>query len=325
MKLPQKLAGIAALTATAFTVSSQVQAADEVNVAFFLEWATPNMIAKVEQAYDDAMGVKVNWTNFDAGTQMTEAMLSGDIDISYSQGLAPFITGVNGGAPIRTIGIAVGYPANPCIVANGSGITMDNASELEGKTVAVPLATMADYSFRMQMRALDVDLDSLTIVDQAPPDGVVSLADGAVDMACLFGGNTIKTALENGSKLMSDEDMQKAGIISFDVISVTDDFAKANPDLVKAFMEVTDEANQAFAADQGKMDVIAAESGMDMDTTKNQMADFVLPTNAEQLAEYFSEGGLAAQAIEVVGGAFATDENPALEDYSKVIDTSFLK
>lgn len=283
------------------------------------------MIAKVEKAYDDAMGVKVNWTNFDAGTAMTEAMLSGDIDISYSQGLAPFITGVNAGAPIKTVGIAVGYPANPCVVASGSGITMDNASELEGKTVAVPLATMADYSFRMQMRALDVDLDSMTIVDQAPPDGVVSLADGAVDMACLFGGDTVKKALEVGDKLMSDAQMQEAGIISFDVVSVTDAFAKANPDLVKAFMEVTNEANAAFAADQSKLNLIMAESGMDEETTVNQMADFVLPSNEEQLNEYFSEGGLAAQAIAIVGGAFATDDNPALEDYSKVIDTSFLK
>ena len=325
MKLPHKFAGIVAATATALAVSAPAKAVDEVNVAFFLEWATPNMIAKIEKAYDDAMGVKVNWINFEAGTQMTEAMLAGDIDISYSQGLAPFITGVNANAPIKTVGIAVGYPANPCIVKSGSGITMDNASELEGKTVAVPLATMADYSFRMQMRALDVDLNALTIVDQVPADAVVSLTDGSVDVACLFGGDSIKNALEAGDKLMSDADMQKAGIISFDVVSVTDSFAKANPDLVKAFMEVTDEANAAFAADQSKLDVIAKESGMDKETTMNQMADFVLPSNEEQLNEYFNEGGLAAQAIAVVGGAFATADNPALEDYSKVIDTSFLK
>ena len=61
-------------------------AADGVNVAFFLEWATPNQIAKVDKVYDDAMGVDVKWTNFSTGVQMTEAMLAGDIDIAYSQG-----------------------------------------------------------------------------------------------------------------------------------------------------------------------------------------------------------------------------------------------
>ena len=35
--------------------------------------------------------------------------------------------------------------------------------------------------------------------------------------------------------------------------------------------------------------------------------------------------GLASVAIAVVGGAFATAENPALDDYSAVVDTSFLQ
>lgn len=53
------------------SMASIAQAADSVNVAFFLEWATPNQIAKVEKAYDEAMGVDVNWTDFSTGVQMT--------------------------------------------------------------------------------------------------------------------------------------------------------------------------------------------------------------------------------------------------------------
>ena len=45
---------ISSVAATASLVlagmASTAQAADSVNVAFFLEWATPNQIAKVEQA-----------------------------------------------------------------------------------------------------------------------------------------------------------------------------------------------------------------------------------------------------------------------------------
>ncbi len=312
-------------TAIAAGLAMPVHAADEVNVAFFLEWATPNMIAKAESAYDDAMGVKVNWTNFDAGTQMTEAMLAGDIDISYSQGLAPFITAVNANAPIKTIAVAVTYPSNPCIVASGAGITADNASELEGKSVAVPLATMADYSFRMQMRTLGVDLAEMTIVDQVPADAVVSLADGSVDMACIFGGDSIKKAMESGAQLMSNEAMADAGIVAFDVISVTEKFAQENPELVQGFMDVTDEANKAFAKDQSKIELIEKESGMDKETTMNQMADMTFPTKEAQMSDFFNDGGLAATAFSIVGGAFATEDNPAREDYSAVIDTSFLK
>jgi taurine transport system substrate-binding protein len=88
-------------------MAATAQAAESVNVAFFLEWATPNQIAKVDKTYDEAMGVDINWTNFLTGVQMTEAMLAGDIDIAYSQGLAPFVTAVQQGAPLKMVGIAV--------------------------------------------------------------------------------------------------------------------------------------------------------------------------------------------------------------------------
>ena len=313
------------LAACLTLIVGSAAAADSVNVAFFLEWATPNQIAKVEKTYDDALGVPVNWTNFDAGTQMTEAMLAGDIDIAYSQGLAPFINAVNADAPLKLVAIAVQYPANDCVVRNGAGIDKTNATELEGKAVAVPLATMADYSFRMMMRALDVDIDEITIVDQVPADAAVSLADGAVTMACGFGADSMAKMYEAGAPLMSNDDKEAAGIISFDVVSVTEKFAQENPGLLRTFLEVTAQANADFAADRSKIDVIAKDAGLSVDKTEAQMADFTFPSAAAQLTEYFNDGGIAAVAIGVVGNAFATPENPALEDYSQVIDTSFLK
>jgi len=316
----------AAAVITGVLSSPAMAAAERINIGYFLEWATPNMIAKVEMAYDEALGVPTAWTAFDAGTQMTEAMLAGDIDISFSQGLAPFINGVNANAPIKMVGLAVQYPANECVVRNGAGIDMTNASELEGRTVAVPLATMADFSFRMQMRALDVDVKKITIVDQVPADAVVSLAEGNVDMACIFGGNALAGALEVGKQLMPAGEMEKNGIISFDVVSVREKFLQENPDMVKTFMDVTNQANVDFAKDQSKIGLIQKESGLkDIEATEKQMATMSFPTNAEQLEKYFGKDGIAATAIKVVGDAFATKENPAKDDYSVVIDTSFLK
>ncbi|MFT5896900.1 MAG: taurine transport system substrate-binding protein, partial [bacterium] len=293
--------------------------------AFFLEWATPNQVAKVLKTYDDEMGVPVNWTSFDAGTQMTEAMLAGDIDISFSQGLAPFINAVNANAPIKLVAIAVQYPANDCVVRTGEGIDSSNASELEGKSVAVPLATMADYSFRMMMRALEVDVSEITVIDQVPADAAVSLADGAVAMACGFGGNAMAKMYEAGEVLMTPEQKDAAGIISFDVVSVTEKFMQENPDLLRTFLEVTDAANVNFGDTEDEMLVIARDAAMSVEDSRAQMATMTFPSASLQLETYFNDNGLASAAIAIVGNAFATAENPALEDYSVAIDTSFLK
>ena len=316
----------AAAAVAALTLSGAAQAADSVNVAFFLEWATPNQIAKVDKAYDEAMGVDVNWTGFSTSVAMTEAMLAGDIDIAYSQGLAPFVTAIQQGAPLKMVGIAVVYEANDCFVANGLGIDSSNASELEGKTVAVPLNTMADFSFRKQMAALNVDTSTMTIVDQAPPDGAVSLADGSVDMACIFGGASAKAAGEVGTPIMSTQEKTDAGIGSFDVISVTEKFANENPELVSSFLEVTEEANAAWQATPEQIRKVANDAGMDFTTTQNQMNGFIFPTAAEQAADYFGNGGIAAAAAESLGAVFVkTNIKNYKGSVGAAIDGSFLQ
>lgn len=312
------LAGTMALTAL-----SSARAAEEVNAAFFLEWATPNQIAKVNKTYDKVMGVKVKWTDFKTGVAMTEAMLSGDIDIAYSQGLAPFVTAIQQGAPLKMIGIAVVYEANDCFVRNGIGIDSSNASELEGKTVAVPLNTMADYAFRKYMTALKVDVSKIKIVDQVPADGAKSLADGAVDMACIFGGASAKAAGEVGTPIMNKAQKIKAGIGSFDVISTTEKFATEHPELVKSFLEVTNDANAAWKATPEQIAIVAKDAGMDIPTTTKQMADFIFPTSKEQLEKYFGKDGIAANAAASLGLVFSKTSDG--KSIAKTIDGSFLK
>ena len=313
----------AASVVLGLTATTSIQAADKVNVAFFLEWATPNLIATVDKAYDKAMGVDVNWVDFSTGTAMTEAMLAGDIDIAYSQGLAPFVTAIQQGAPLKMVGIAVVYEANDCFVRNDLGITSSNASELEGKTVAVPLNTMADFAFRKYMAHLDVDISTMKIVDQAPPDGAKSLADGAVDMACVFGGVASKASAEVGTPIMSKQQKVDAGIGSFDVVSVTEKFATENPELLKTFLEVTDEANSSWKGSDAEFAKAAQASGMDVSTTKAQVADFIFPSVDEQLSQYFGKNGTAAAAAASLGLVFSSDSDGSA--IAKTIDGSFLK
>ncbi len=322
MKSKLKSALLAAGVTTALTVAPTTFAAEEVNVAFFLEWAMPNQIAKVDKVFDNAMGVDVKWGDFSTGVAMTEAMLSGDIDIAYSQGLAPFVTAIQQGAPLKMVGIAVVYEANDCFVRNGLGIDSSNASELEGRKVAVPLNTMADYAFRRYMTHLDVDMSTLQIIDQAPPDGAASLADGAVDMACIFGGASSAAAGEVGTPIMTPQQKVDAGIGSFDVVSVTEKFATENPELVRAFLEVTEEANAAWKGSDAQIAKVAKDAGMDIPTTKAQMASFIFPTSKEQKEKYFGRDGIAASAAASLGLVFRGDSDGSA--IAKTIDGSFL-
>ena len=317
---------LGSLVAFTLSMSAAFSAANEVRIAFFLEWATPNQEAKVKKVFDDALGVPVKWTNFATGGEMTEAMLSGDIDISYSQGLTPFVNAVNAKAPIKLVDIAVlyGMGGTTCVVSKASGVTKANAAQLEGEKVAVPLGTMADYVFRETMKAVGADASKMTVVDMVPEDGSAALQNGDVAMACLFGGKSIENALKAGTRMLTVGEAKDAGIAGIDVTSVTNKFLKENPGMVRTFIEITHEYNAKFNSGKSDMNLIAKDAAMDLAGTKKQMGGFEFPNAATMKSKYMNKKGILMNYLSVMGKMFATSENPALKNYSKVVTTKYL-
>jgi taurine transport system substrate-binding protein len=316
---------LGSIVALAFTASVAFSAANQVRVAFFLEWPTPNQEDKVKKTFDDALGVPVKWTNFANGGAMTDAMLAGDIDISYSQGLVPFINAVKSKAPLKLVDVAMEYGmgGTTCVTSKASGITKANASELEGKKVAVPLGTMAEYVFDESMKVVGADRKKMDIIQMDPEEGAAALISGDVVMACLFGGNSIKAALASGSRLLSVQEARDAGIQGIDITSVTDKFMKENPGMVRTFIEVSHEANARYRAGKSDISIIAKDAEMSVADTKDTMGGFKFLTPAET-KKSMSKGGLLMKYLDGMGKTFGTAENPTLKDYSKTVDTSFL-
>ena len=316
---------LASIVAFSLSISVANSAANEVRVAFFLEWPTPNQEDKVKKLFDKALGVPVKWTNFANGGAMTDAMLAGDIDISYSQGLVPFINAVKSKAPLKLVDIAMEYGmgGTTCVTSNASGITKANASQLEGQKVAVPLGTMAEYVFIESMKVVEADRSKMEIIQMDPEEGAAALVSGDVVMACLFGGNSIKAAVAVGSRLLSVQEARDAGIQGIDITSVTDKFMKENPGMVRTFVEVTHEANAKYRAGKHDINIIAKDAEMSVADTKDTMDGFKFLTAAET-NKSMSKGGLLMKYLEGMGKTFGTDENPTLKDYSKTVDTSFL-
>lgn len=288
-KLMSAVAGVAMLSS-----ALPALAADEITIGYFLEWPMPFQYAKAMGTYDDALGVKVNWVSFDAGTAMSAAMASGDVQMSVSQGVPPFVVATSAGQDLQILDVAVSYSENDnCVVSEGLEIDKDSASELAGKKVAVPLGTAAHYGFLKQMSHFNVDVGSLDVVDMAPPDGAAALAQGAVDMACGWGGS-LRRMLEHGNVLLTGAEKEELGILVFDVTSAPAGWVAENSDLAAKFLQVTADANAMWAdpANQAKMlPVIAKDAGMDEDATMETISTFIFPTVEDQLSGKWLDGG----------------------------------
>ena len=277
---------LGSIVALNLSISVANSAAKEVRVAYFLEWGSPNIEDMVKGNYAKALGVPVKWTNFTNGGAMTDAMLAGDIDISYSQGLVPFINAVKSKAPIKLVDIAMEYGmgGTTCVTSKASGITKANGSELEGKKVAVPLGTMAEYVFDESMKVIGADRAKMDIIQMDPEEGAAALVSGDVVMACLFGGNSIKAALAVGTKVLTVQEARDAGILGIDITSVTTKFMKENPGMLRTFVEVTHEANDRYRAGKHDMKALSKGSEMAVADLKGQLdgMKFLTPAETEE-------------------------------------------
>lgn len=318
-----KKTGALAAAAALYASSALAGGHGEITVGYFLEWPMPFQYAKVMGTYDEAMGVKVNWVSFDTGTAMSAAMASGDVHISVSQGVPPFVVATSAGQDLQIIDVAVSYSDNDnCVVAAELEIDQDSAGELAGKKVAVPLGTAAHYGFLKQMSHFGVALDSVTVVDMAPAEGQAALAQGAVDMACGWGG-ALRRMKESGNVLLTGAEKEELGILVFDVTSAPADFVAENDDLVAAFLDVTADANAMWAAGNtaDMLSVIAQDAGMSEADTDSTMSTFVFPTVEDQLGAKWLGGGaqefmkgvadvfVAAGSIDAAKASYADNVN----------------
>ena len=312
-------------------LSAQTAAAGghgEITVGYFLEWQMPLLAAKASGAYDEALGMKVKWVSFETGTAMSAAMASGDVQLSVSQGVPPFVVATSGGQDIQIVDVAVSYSDNDnCVVAEALEIDKDSAGELAGKKVAVPLGTAAHYGFLRQMDHFGVDVASLQVVDMAPPEGAAALSQGAVDFACGWGGG-LSRMKEYGNILLTGTEKQELGILVFDVTSAPASFIAENGDIVATFVGVTAAANAEWKENQSDdmLAVIAEQSGMDLEAARSSIAGFEFPSVEEQLsAAWF--GGNAAPFMKGVADVFveAGSIDSALDDYADTVNTGPLE
>ncbi|GFE62984.1 taurine ABC transporter substrate-binding protein [Litoreibacter roseus] len=329
MTLKRKLMG--AVAGVAMLTGAQGALADghSLTVGYFLEWPMPFQFAKVNGLYDEALGTTVNWVAFGSGTEMSAAMASGDVQISVSQGVPPFVVATSGGQDLQAVDVAVSYAENDnCVVASGLEIDKDSASELAGKKVAVPLGTAAHYGFLKQMDHFDIDVASLDVVNMNPPEGAAAIAQGSVDMACGWGG-ALRRMKEHGNVLLTGAEKEELGILVFDVTTAPADFVAENGDMLAKFLQVTAEMNEMWnegSKQEEMLPVIAQDAGMELEATRETIATFEFPSVEDQLSDKWFGGG-SQEFMKGVAEVFveAGSIESARDSYSSAVNTAGLE
>ena len=318
----------ALLAASVLAAAAGVAAAadpEKITVAYFREWPLPNQVAQAEKWYDQELGVEFEWRPYNTGVEMADAMVAGEVDISFSMGVVPFALAVTAGAPIQVVGVAVDTGgADNCVIYKKEAIDRANAHELEGRKVAVPLNTVTHYKMLRSLVFLGVNVDKVEVMDMSPHDIDDMFIRGELAMGCSWGG-PLRRMKGHGWELLSANEQDRLGIRAFDVIAVTNDFAAKHPELVVKFLAVTDRTIE-YLDDEPDMarPIIAKAAGLDLKHSDIVLSLFDFYTRDGQLTERWMLGGVQTFLKEVADFFEQQGKIPqALGDYGPTVDARF--
>ena len=300
----------------------------QISVGYFLQWPTPSQFSQMKKTYDSVLGLEVEWVSFANGNEMNAALADGRIQIAYAHGHVPFLVGVSNGLDLTMVGVAVGYSENDnCILRRDAGIGRAQIDRLQGRKVATPAGGVTHFRLLEMLRHLGVDPARVEIVaTESASAAADALRRGEVVMACAY-GNALRGMADLGEPLMTAAELEAIGLKVFDTITVATDFMNEHPEIVQAFMDVTEASNAQWRKNSNLMEAaIAKAAQMDPQSASETLAWFSFPSAAEQKSAAWL-GATVPDYTRKVAEFFVAQGrlSKSLDNYDRFITTRFLR
>ncbi|MET7478141.1 ABC transporter substrate-binding protein [Streptomyces sp. NPDC005648] len=202
-------------------------------------------------ALHDGHTYKVDWQDYATGAPITAQMTAGKIDIGSMGDFPLLINAARGkqlGRPTRLVSVT-GYNLrgglNTIVTAPDSKLT--SLADLEGKKVSTSVGSAADGTLVRALQRAGIDPDKgIEKLNQQPAVGASALAAGSTDALSQFVAWPGLLAFQGKAKALYDG--AELNLPTFHGVTARQDFAKAHPAVLEAFLKSQAEATDYLNA-----------------------------------------------------------------------------
>ena len=267
-----------------------------------LDWATYNpvsLLLKEKGFLEEALkpqGIKVRWTQSLGSNKALEFLNGGAIDFGSSAGAAALLARINGN-PIKVV-YAYSRPEWTALVTRKeTGIT--KVAGLKGKRVAVTRGTDPHIFLIRALQGAGLTEKDAKLVLLQHPDGRTALDRGDVDAWAGLDPMMAAAEIESDDVLF----FRDPAANTWGVLDVREDFAKANPDLVRTVISAYEKA-RAYAIENPaalRAALVAATKLPEAVVSRQlERTDLSQPNVGPAQAEAIRAAGLALQQAGVI-------------------------
>ncbi|QLA79655.1 sulfonate ABC transporter substrate-binding protein [Acidovorax sp. JMULE5] len=178
------------------------------------------------------LGVKVTWTEFNAGPVQLEALNVGSIDFG-DVGEAPPIFAQAAGAPLVYAGATVPRPALEAVIVPSSS-PIRNVADLKGKRVAYNKGSNVQYFLVKLLEKHGLKYGDVQSIFLAPADARAAFERGAIDAWIIWDPFLAAAQKQLDARLLVDA----SGVVNNRAYYFTSrDFATKNADVLRIAIE----------------------------------------------------------------------------------------
>jgi sulfonate transport system substrate-binding protein len=256
-------------------------------------YAPTSLVLKQQGLLEKALapqGIAVKWVFSQGSNRSLEYLNGGSTDFASTAGLAAVLSRANG-APINTVYVASRPEWTALVVPKDSPI--QSLADLKGKKVAATKGTDPFLFLLQSLQKAGLDKNAVEIVHLQHPDGRVALERGDVQAWAGLDPLMAASELQAGSRLL----YRNRDFNSYSVLSVTETFAKQQPELIKQVIAAYEQARQwAIANPDALAQLLADEAKLPLEVAKLQLSrtDF---SNSQPGAEHIKALKAAAPIL----------------------------
>ena len=176
--------------------------------------------------------INVRWHSINSGAKQTQAMASGDLDVSAVMNTASLLLAAGVGNDLVII-TGAAHPNNVFALVGKKGKQL-RIRDLKGKTVAGPRGTVLHQLLVAALKKEGLTMKDINFVSMDPPKAYAALAGDSVDAALLAAGLVIK-ANDAGMKTITTAD----GLVKPTLVMVARRaWAEENPETLARVVKV---------------------------------------------------------------------------------------
>lgn len=217
--------------------------AEELTFAWTPNPQTPQVDIAIEKGYFEEAGLDINFVAFRTGREGFEAMLGGQVDITFMAEF-PAAVGALTGQDFGVVADLARFTGSRVIV-NTSGGEVASPADLAGKKIGTTLGT--NVNFYLDKILTDAGIEA-ELVSAAPPDLVAAVSRGDVDAIVPF------PSFYSAARTTLGDDYGELRVPGYQVhyiLSASPEMINDRADVLAAFMGALAKADADVQADPG--------------------------------------------------------------------------